>query len=155
MTKWMLITFSIYNQFYSPGYLGFKCFQNVFCKTAKTKEMNFRKLGHDWFNKETWQDSIQCISVTARFERSTKVAYFQQLRGVSPIALQFTSGKSYAESLRLQEVLKNDYSNIYIFNESFFMFITWFSAFLLFPNSGIYSSGAALCACLWEMWMPL
>lgn len=43
----MLIPFSIYNQFYSPDYLSFKHFQNVFCKTAKTKEMNFRKLDHD------------------------------------------------------------------------------------------------------------
>lgn len=99
LTKWILITPSVYNQFYCPRYLTFKCFQNVFCKIAKTKDTNFRKLDHDWFNQEAWQGSIHYISVTAHFEWGIKVAYFRQPRSVIPIALQFTSWKSYAESL--------------------------------------------------------
>lgn len=32
--------------------ITFKCFQNVFCDIAKTKDVNFRKLDHEWFSKE-------------------------------------------------------------------------------------------------------
>lgn len=79
--------------------MTFMCFQNVFYMTAKTKDMNFRKLDHDWFNKEAWQGSIHYISATAYFEQSIKVAYFQQPRGVIPIASQFAHWKSYTECL--------------------------------------------------------
>lgn len=60
-----------------------------------------------------------------RFERSTKVAYFQQLRSVSPIALQFTSWKPYAESC-VSEGTKDPIERLFqlIFYESFYMFIT-------------------------------
>lgn len=106
------------------------CFQNVFCMTAKTKDTNFRKLGHDWFNKEAWQGSIHYISVTAYFEQSTKVAYFQQPRSVIPIASQFAYWKSYTESLldwggkgQIMSIYTYFFESFQTFTSTFFIFI--------------------------------
>lgn len=143
----MLITFSIYNQFYSPGYLSFKRFQNVFCKSAKAKEMNFRKLAHDWFNKEAWQDSIQCISVTFREEYKGCIFSATEKCESNSFAIHFLKA--------LCRILckwgdKRSYRKIiptYFLWELLHVHRKWFATFLLFPNSGKPCGSAALSVC--------